>query len=55
MFIFAIVNITIMYDLGFDKQLSRITNRDMYTAESDPIHRAVLVLYHRCHLRDKVM
>jgi hypothetical protein len=52
---FAIVKIGVVYGLGRDKQLIPITNKDMYTVNSGPIHRTVLVLYYRCHLRDKIM
>jgi hypothetical protein len=52
---FAIMKITIVYDLGFDKQPSPTTRKDMYTKDSEPTRYVTPSLCHRCHLQDKIM
>jgi hypothetical protein len=53
--VFAIMKITVVDDLGFDKKPSLITSKDMYTKSSDPAHCVNLALYRHCHLQDKIM
>jgi hypothetical protein len=51
----AIMKVTTVDDMGFDKHPRPVTGKEMIGKIYNATHRAVPVLYHRCHLQDKIM